>query len=104
MGDMHGATSGPREIRTVAMIGAGTMGWQISARTANSGRLVNLFDAAPTATERAIHRLREDLPQLIRAAGRESAWDLAGVVERVRPAESLADAVAGADLVIEAVR
>ena len=42
------------EIRTVAMIGAGTMGWQITARTANTGRPVTHYDADPAATERAL--------------------------------------------------
>lgn len=91
-------------IGTVAMIGAGTMGWQIAARTANSGRQVTIYDALPGAAERAVARMRDELPARVRELGRESAWDLAGIPGRVRPVATLADAVAGADLVIEAVR
>lgn len=90
------------EIGSVAVIGAGTMGWQIAARTANSGREVAIYDAVDGAAERAISRMRNDLPAALAEAGK--SWDVDALVARVRAAQSLADAVDGADLVIEAVR
>jgi 3-hydroxybutyryl-CoA dehydrogenase len=89
-------------IRTVAVIGAGTLGAQIAAMTAGSGRLVRLFDVQPGATEAAIVRLRELLTPVI--AGGTLDWDLDAVLARIEPAGSLADAVGDVDLVIEAVR
>jgi 3-hydroxybutyryl-CoA dehydrogenase len=92
-----------REIGRVAVIGAGTMGAQIAAQTAFSGREVALFDALPDALERGTRRIQEDILPAIEAAGRVkgSAEDAFG---RIRAASSLKDAVRGVDLVIEAVR
>lgn len=98
---MSGA-SGGRTIERVAVIGAGTMGWQIAARTANSGRVVALYDAADGAIGRALAKMRDELPAALAASG--LAWDVPALVERVRPSGSLEEAVAGADLVVEAVR
>ena len=89
-------------IERVAVIGAGTMGWQIAARTANSGRAVALFDAMDGAVERALTRMRGELPAALAAAG--MTWDIPALLGRVRPCQSLEEAVADADLVIEAVR
>lgn len=89
-------------IKRVAVIGAGTMGWQIAARTANSGRHVALYDSIDGAVDRARDKMREDLPAALADAGKE--WDIPGLLGRVRAATSLEDAVSGADLVIEAVR
>jgi 3-hydroxybutyryl-CoA dehydrogenase len=100
----EGAGSPGREIRSVAMIGAGTMGWQIAARTADSGRTVALYDALPGAAERAIERMRTELDPAVRAAGKAERWDVPALLGRVRAVGSLEDAVAGVDLVIEAVR
>ena len=104
MTDAPSDQSNASAISTVAMIGAGTMGWQIAARTANSGRQVTIYDALPGAAERAVARMRDELPVLVRAAGKESAWDIDNIPRRVRPVTTLAEAVMGADLVIEAVR
>jgi 3-hydroxybutyryl-CoA dehydrogenase len=89
-------------ITRVAVIGAGTMGWQIAARTANSGREVALYDALDGAVDRALGKMRDDLPAALAEAGKD--WDVPGLLGRVRAATSLEDAVSGADLVIEAVR
>ncbi len=89
-------------IRTVAVIGAGTLGAQIAAMTAASGRTVRLFDVLPGAAEGALVRLREMLEPVV-ADGRLD-WELDAVLSRIIPADSLADAVVDADLVIEAVR
>ncbi len=90
------------EIRTVAVIGAGTLGAQIAAMTAGSGRQVLLYDAAPNAASAGIGRLRWLLEPVI-DEGRLD-WDLDEVLARIIPVDSLAEAVQPADLVIEAVR
>ena len=100
---MHAEHMSPdREIRRVAVIGAGTLGAQIAVMTAASGRDVVLFDAVPAAAEAAFPRLRAMLEPVI-AAG-TLGWDLDTVLGRMAVAPTLPDAVANVDLVIEAVR
>ncbi|MGH2562298.1 MAG: 3-hydroxyacyl-CoA dehydrogenase family protein [Thermomicrobiales bacterium] len=90
-------------IRRVAVVGAGTMGAQIAALTAFSGREVALFDALPHALTRGMARIRAEILPAIEGSGRtRGSGDEA--LPRIRAVESLADAVAGVDLVIEAVR
>lgn len=85
------------------MIGAGTMGAQIATLTAFSGRDVRLFDALPAAMENAKTRIERQIAPEIDRAGMLPA-DPAVALARLSFADSLEDAVAGADLVIEAVR
>lgn len=90
------------EIAKVAVIGAGTMGWQIAALTAAGGRRVAIYDVAPGAAERAVARMRAELPGIQLPSNPEAtAEDIFG---RIRIAGSLGEAVADAELVIEAVR
>lgn len=89
-------------ISVTTIVGAGTLGAQIAAMTAASGRVVRLFDIVPGAPDRAIDRLREMLAPVI--ARGDLSWDLDDVLSRITPASTLADAVRDADLVIEAVR
>lgn len=86
-------------IRTIALVGLGTMGPGIAARLARGGIDVAAFDTAPAAVERA----RAMLPVadgVLDNLGIDAAGSGAGAV---RFAESLADCVSGADLVIENV-
>src|SRR4051812_18921143 len=92
-----------RPIQRVAVIGAGTMGAQIAALTAFSGRDVAIFDAAPGATERGLDRIRGEILPGIEQAGFIGGSPVE-TLTRMRAASSLADAVDGVDLVIEAVR
>jgi 3-hydroxybutyryl-CoA dehydrogenase len=89
-------------LKTVAVIGAGTMGAGIAQVAAQAGWTVRLFDAADGAVEAARSRIAESLDRRVerrklQPAGREAA------LERVAPADSLEAALDGADLLIEAV-
>lgn len=99
------------EVNTAAVIGAGTMGRQIAALIAGSGRPVRIWDADPGMLAAARERIATEtrtLPDLPRYAHHqfrlEPPTDLDDHLTRIVLAESLADAVAGADIVIEAVR
>jgi 3-hydroxybutyryl-CoA dehydrogenase len=99
------------EIRSAAVIGTGTMGRQIAALIAASGIPVRLWDADPAMLEAARDRIADEtrtLPDLPRYAHHQFAIrppaDVDVLLDRITPAESLADAVSGADIVIEAVR
>jgi 3-hydroxybutyryl-CoA dehydrogenase len=91
-------------IGTVAVIGAGTMGAQIASLTALSGRTVKLWDASDPALNAGMTRAeREIFPGLGEAKG-IGAEELGSGLSRLTAAGSLAEAIDGADLVIEAVR
>jgi 3-hydroxybutyryl-CoA dehydrogenase len=89
-------------IQRVAVIGAGTLGAQIAAMSAGSGRSVALFDVQPGAAAAALDRLRAMLEPVVARGNLD--WDLDAVLGRIVPAPSLEEAVASVDLVIEAVR
>jgi 3-hydroxybutyryl-CoA dehydrogenase len=102
---------GGRDLNTAAVIGAGTMGRQIAALIAGSGRAVRIWDADPGMLAAARERIAVEtrtLPDLPRYAHHqfrlEPPTDLEALLTRIVAAESLADAVVGADIVIEAVR
>jgi 3-hydroxybutyryl-CoA dehydrogenase len=114
MGDQHQMPErehDARRIGRVAVVGAGTMGRQIAALVARSGREVAIHDAAPAMLEAAPARIREELATLPHAPRYahhrfrlEPPADADALLGRIRPAASLEEAVAGADLVIEAIR
>ncbi len=90
------------EIRTVAALGAGTMGRGIAHVAAVAGYGTRLFDVAEAVLEKARASIEKNL-----AKGVELKKLDADVAERARGAISthtdLGEAVTGADLVIEAV-
>lgn len=86
-------------IKNIAIIGLGTMGPGMAARLARGGIKVAAYDLAPVALERTKTML----------AGADGVLDSLGIVApetgsgSVRLTDDIADAVAGADLVIENV-
>lgn len=90
------------DIRVVAVVGAGFLGRQIAAMTAASGRQVRVTDAVPAVADSASNAIRDYLEAPV-AAG-ELDWDLDEVLSRITPMPTLAAALDGADLMIEAVR
>jgi 3-hydroxybutyryl-CoA dehydrogenase len=99
------------EIQTVAVIGAGTMGRQIAALIAANGHPVRLHDALGLALDQALPKIREELASLPGAPQyRHHTYlltppaDHEAILARITPAADLGEAVAGVQLVIEAVR
>jgi len=88
--------------RRAVVVGAGRMGHGIALELARGGFAVSLFDAAPDRAEAAIAEARQDAQDLVRA-GVIAAADVDVIVGRLRAAETLADAAAGADFGAEAV-
>lgn len=85
----------------IAVIGAGTLGWQIALTFALRGVEVRLHDAFPDALERGQALLRAELESLI-ATG-EAPAESAATLARVVPCASLAGAVEDVWLVVEAI-
>ena len=89
------------DVRTVGVLGAGTMGAGIAQVAAEAGLDVLLHDPVDGATEHARERISGFLNRKV-AKGELEADAAAAAVARVRPMASL-EALAGADLVVEAI-
>ena len=89
------------DIRTVAMIGAGFMGRQIASWAAIHGYALRVYDNSPEALEKA----REFITQTVEFyfMPEDVEGDPKEVLSRITYHNSLSEAVADADLIIEAV-
>ncbi len=91
----------PVALQSVAVVGAGTMGTGIATAFLSGGYAVTLIDLNPEAVSRAEQRVHKTVGDLV-AKGRVA--EAAGAAQKARlvTASSL-DAVATADLIVEAV-
>ncbi len=89
------------EIRTVAVLGAGTMGHGIAQVGAMIGCLVRLFDANDSATSTGMDRIRDNLDKGI-ARGKLTEDVRDTTLENITITASISEAVTGVDLVVEA--
>jgi 3-hydroxybutyryl-CoA dehydrogenase len=85
----------------VAVLGAGTMGHGIAQVAAMAGYRVALFDVTPGAAERGLERVEGNLAKGV-ALGKVEPTHRDDTLGRLRAANALDDALAGADLIIEA--
>jgi 3-hydroxybutyryl-CoA dehydrogenase len=86
---------------TVAVLGAGTMGHGIAQVSAAAGYDVVLYDPQPGAVDKGLAKVAENLARGVER-GKVAQADADATRARLRPAEAVKDAVAGAWLVIEA--
>ncbi len=91
-----------REIGTVAVLGAGTMGHGIAQVCAQSGRRVVMRDVDEAALERGIAGIRKSLERLL-TKERISAEQKRAALDAITTTTDLAQAVREADLVVEAI-
>lgn len=91
-----------REIQRVAVLGAGTMGHGIAQVAAMAGYHVALRDTTADLVQQGLERIRNNLDDGVRR-GKIQFEMRADTLERLRGHTDLAEAVAEADLVIEAV-
>ncbi len=90
------------EVRTVAVIGAGTMGRGIAHAAALGGYRTILEDLFPKSLRQAETELRANLDQAVKL-GKVDAADAEAAFSRLEYAGSVDEAARQADLVIEAV-
>jgi len=90
------------EIRTIAVIGAGTMGRGIAHVAALGGYRTVLEDVLPAALRRAQDEIRGNLDKAVELK-KVSASDATAALARIEYASSPEEAAREADLVIEAV-
>jgi 3-hydroxybutyryl-CoA dehydrogenase len=88
------------DIRTVAVLGSGTMGAGIAQVFAQSGRKVLMFDAATGAVERAVARIGKFLDKSV-SKGKLTADAAETAKSNLKP--SALNDLAAADLVVEAI-
>ncbi|MEX2750460.1 MAG: 3-hydroxyacyl-CoA dehydrogenase family protein [Candidatus Freyarchaeota archaeon] len=90
-----------KEIKVVAMIGAGWMGKQISSWVATKGYAVRIYDVSSEALKAA----KEFVTQTVELTfmSPEDKGKLKGILEKITYHDKLADSVKDADLIIEAV-
>ena len=90
------------DVSKVAVIGAGLMGHGIALEFAAAGIDVTINDRNAELLESALERARTGL-ELLAQAGRIKSDDIESAMLRIAPAPEIEDAVADADVVIEAV-
>jgi 3-hydroxyacyl-CoA dehydrogenase len=95
------ADTPPREIKTAAVIGAGTMGGGIAMNFANAGIPVTVVEVAREALDRGLGIVRKNY-EATAARGRLTAADVEKRMGLITPSVDF-QAVASADIVIEAV-
>ncbi|MGC8837290.1 MAG: 3-hydroxybutyryl-CoA dehydrogenase [Anaerolineae bacterium] len=88
-------------IRTVGVVGAGTMGSGIAQVFAQAGYDVVMVDVAPEALDRGLGNIRRSLEKFV-ARGKMDQAAAEAALARVRPTTELG-AVSDADFVVEAV-
>ena len=89
-------------VNKVAVIGTGTMGPGISQVLAQNGITVRIFDIKPEQLENAAQAIDRNLG-LFAAEGIVPQGDIEAIKGRITTTGDLAEAVEGADLVLEAV-
>lgn len=89
------------EVRTLAVLGTGTMGRGIAQLCAGRGIKVRMYDVAKPQLERALADIRTQLEKLV-PKGRLSEAELDNTLGRLEVTDDVASAVRDADVVIEA--
>ena len=90
------------ELRTIAVIGAGTMGHGIAQVAAQMGAQIRLYDALDGAARAGVDRIAKNLAKGVEL-GKVSAADRDATMARISTRDALAATVEGVDCVIEAI-
>jgi 3-hydroxyacyl-CoA dehydrogenase len=93
--------AGTREVKSVAILGAGTMGGGIAMAFADAGIPVQILDMKPEALERGLNGIRANYAGAV-SRGRLKQPDMDARMARIRGTLSMEE-IRDADLVIEAV-
>jgi 3-hydroxybutyryl-CoA dehydrogenase len=90
------------QLRTIAVIGAGTMGHGIAQVAAQLGATVRLFDALDGAARSGVERIAKNLAKGVEL-GKVSAADRDATLARISTCDQLAATCKDVDCVIEAI-
>lgn len=90
------------DVRTLLVIGSGTLGGQIALQSAMYGFEINLYDISSEALEKGLQLIRGYLDEMI-AQGALSQAQAAAALERIHPTTDPQTGATGVDLVSESV-
>jgi 3-hydroxybutyryl-CoA dehydrogenase len=90
------------QLRTIAVIGAGTMGHGIAQVSAQMGCTVRLYDALTGAASAGVDRIAKNLAKGVEL-GKVTADARDAALARITTRDDLAEACTGVDCVIEAI-
>lgn len=90
------------EVRSVAVVGAGTMGNGIAQACSMAGLDVTLVDTQDSFIQRGVDNIRTSLARFVKSQ-KLTQEQADAVVQRIRTTTSLKDAVSNVDVVIEVV-
>ena len=90
-------------MKTIAVIGAGTMGNGIAHTFAQNGFTVKLIDVSEKALDKGMDTIVSNLDRML-AKGTISQEDVAKTITNIITYTDIKDGVVGADLVIEAAQ
>src|SRR5438046_10765030 len=91
-----------QQVKKIAVIGAGTMGAGIAQACAAAGFQVAMRDIEQRFVEGGFRRIREPLARRV-GEGKMTAAEVDSILPKLRGVVDLKEAVAGAQVVIEAV-
>jgi 3-hydroxybutyryl-CoA dehydrogenase len=94
--------SSPEQVRSITVVGAGTMGHGIAHVCAVMGCDVRIYDALAGAASGAVDKVARNLAKSVEL-GKLTAEKRDSAIARLHPFESLVDACEDTDCVIEAV-
>jgi len=89
------------DVRTLAVLGSGTMGRGIAQLCAGRGIQLYLYDVADAQLEHALSEVGAQLEKLVQK-GKLSPSERQATLQRLRPTRDIAEAVRDAEVVIEA--
>jgi 3-hydroxybutyryl-CoA dehydrogenase len=92
----------PSSIRSIAVLGAGTMGHGIACAAIIGGLDTALYDVAQTAVDGAVSSVEQILHKSVEL-GKVPASDIAATRRRLQATTNLAEALRDADFIVEAV-
>ena len=90
------------DVRKVAVIGAGTMGAGIAQACAAAGFAVTMRDIEQRLVDSGFSRIRDPLRKRVEK-GKMTQGEVDGILSKIRGVVDLKEAVAGAQVVIEAI-
>jgi 3-hydroxybutyryl-CoA dehydrogenase len=90
------------DIKQIAVVGAGFMGYQIGQDFAINGYEVNLYDTSKENLQQSLKNIQRDL-HIFTELGLIKSEQIEPVLKRINLKDSLAEAVRDADVVIESV-
>jgi len=90
------------EIRSVALLGAGTIGHGLALHFAKSGYQVTIFSRTQQTLEKAIESIKGELNPLLGDQANKDE-EIAKIVGRIKTTRDMSEAVADAPIIIESI-